>query len=103
MWPTAASSALSASTRLPATAAMASASARARAASDDRRDSRLTRSETIAATMRKTTRATTLSVSAIVQLCTGGVKYQLTTSDATTAANNAGHSPPTTATAPTSM
>jgi len=56
---------------------------------------------TVTATVTNSSSASRLFPSAIVSVCTGGVKYQLTSRLAITAANTAGQNPPITATATT--
>ena len=56
---------------------------------------------TVTATVTNSSSASRLLPSAIVSVCTGGVKYQLTSRLAITAATTAGQNPPITATATT--
>ena len=82
---------------------MAAASAWARIISAWRRAARSTNTLTSPAATRKTTRASRFSPSATANRWKGGVKYQLASSEAETAAKSAGRLPPTAATARTVM
>ncbi len=78
------------------------ASLRARAASSARRAAAVTSALTTAATTRNTTSASTFWPSLIVHVWIGGVRYQLTSRNAATAAMPATDAPPTAATTTTS-
>ncbi len=72
-----------------------------RAASASRRAARWTTLLTATATVTNSTRASRFLGSAMVSVCSGAVKYQLSSRQAATAANTAGQKPPTTVTATT--
>ncbi len=86
----------------PARRANASASPRPREASDRSRAARSTSTLTTTATRMNTRIARRFSASAIVNVRTGGVKYQFAISDAAIAEATAGQRPPIAATATTS-
>jgi hypothetical protein len=77
------------------------ASSRLRAACSARRAARCTTLLTATATVTNSSRASRFFGSPIVKVCSGGVKYQLTSRLDATAASTAGQNPPTTAVATT--
>src|SRR5438270_5976229 len=85
----------------PANRTSVAASARLLAASTERRSARVTSVLTTMATATNTTSAMTLTDSATVHVCSGGVKNQLAISAAVTAPASAGQNPPTAAMATT--
>ena len=89
-WSSKAASGFAPCSTLPARVASVAASAAARAASRVRRAARSTTALTAAATTTKTSSASTLFRSAMVKVPTGGVKYQLSSRLAATAAASAG-------------
>ena len=72
-----------------------------RSASTWRRAARWTTLLTVTATVTNSSRASMLRGSAIVSVCSGRVKYQLSSRLAVIAASTAGQNPPTIATATT--